>query len=51
MEQADPVSYAKEVWGFKCLEHDCDTSFQQGPFLINHLERVHKLKFETEIIL
>lgn len=51
MEQVEPVSYAKERWGFKCLEANCDTSFQQGPFLIAHLEKVHELKFESEIIM
>ncbi|XP_072400090.1 uncharacterized protein [Diabrotica undecimpunctata] len=49
-KQVERISYAKNVWGFKCLEPDCDNSFQQGKFLINHLENVHNLKFESQTI-
>jgi uncharacterized Zn-finger protein len=48
MQQVEPIAHSKEVWSFKCLESGCDTSFQQGPFLVNHLEKVHNLKFKNE---
>jgi (2Fe-2S) ferredoxin len=47
MQQVEPIAYSK-VWSFKCLESGCDTSFQQGPFLVNYLEKVHHLKFKNE---
>jgi hypothetical protein len=37
------VQYSKEVWSFKCLESGCNTSFQQGPFLVNNLEKYQLL--------
>lgn len=29
---------------------DCDISFQQGRLLVDHLEKMHNLKFETETL-
>jgi uncharacterized Zn-finger protein len=43
MQQVEPIAYSKEVWSFKCLESGCNTSFQQGPFLVNHLEKYQLL--------
>lgn len=42
------VSYDKSICNFKCLEKDCNSSFKQNSFLINHLCEKHNFHFEED---
>ncbi|KAH1021709.1 hypothetical protein HUJ04_011193 [Dendroctonus ponderosae] len=44
--EASIVSYDKSVWNYKCLESNCNNSYQKNENLVQHLQRVHNLLFD-----
>lgn len=49
LKKASPLSYYdKTVWNYKCLESNCNTSYQKNESLIEHLQQVHGVLFDKQ---
>lgn len=46
LEAINSVSYDNLVWNYKCLETNCNHSYQRSEGLIQHLQQVHNILFE-----
>lgn len=44
----EAISYDKSKWNFKCLQSNCNNSFQYNKGLTKHLSEEHNIPIQTE---